>query len=172
MLDVYSMLPNPSTRKIIRRDEVLEMTGLSKTALYNLIDKGEFPRQVRLGSRAVGWYEDEVQEWIRRRDQSRIAPEARDLRQETVSEGPTDRATPGFRKATSSSTRTSSQPARTRVRNSENKDLKPSAGSKGAAPSSNLERIGTTSDGREMLRDPSTGNLLLVIGHMPADWAS
>lgn len=52
--------------RILKRAEVLELTTLSKSKLYRLIDKGEFPPPFRLGgpdSVAVGWKEEEVQQW-------------------------------------------------------------------------------------------------------------
>ena len=54
--------------RILRVDEVLAQTGLSKATLYRLVDSGDFPQPVRLGGperRAVGWRLSEVQEWIR-----------------------------------------------------------------------------------------------------------
>jgi prophage regulatory protein len=67
MLDLYRMSATPNPRTILRKEEVLRKTGLKTTRLYELISKGEFPAQVSIGARAVGWYEDEVQEWINNR---------------------------------------------------------------------------------------------------------
>lgn len=52
--------------RILKRPEVLEMTSLSKSKLYRLIEKGQFPAPFRLGgpdSIAVGWKIEEVQKW-------------------------------------------------------------------------------------------------------------
>jgi len=51
-------------KKIIRRPEVSTRTGLPKSSLYALMSKGMFPEPVKLGLRAVGWYEDTVDDWI------------------------------------------------------------------------------------------------------------
>lgn len=67
MLDLYRMSATPNPRTILRKEEVLRRTGLKTTRLYELISKEEFPAQVSIGARAVGWYEDEVQDWIRER---------------------------------------------------------------------------------------------------------
>lgn len=40
------------------------MTGLSKSSIYAMMQKGEFPRSVTIGSRAVAWVEAEIQKWI------------------------------------------------------------------------------------------------------------
>ena len=40
--------------------DVLEQTGLFRSTIYEMIGQGEFPRQINLGPRAVGWSSDEV----------------------------------------------------------------------------------------------------------------
>lgn len=64
---LYSMSANPNPRTILRIEEVLHRTGLKRTMLYDLIRKEKFPNQVSLGARAVGWYEEQVEEWITNR---------------------------------------------------------------------------------------------------------
>jgi len=51
-------------RRILRLKEVIRLTGLSKSSIYKRIEEGTLPRQVRLGGRAVGWWEHEIQEWL------------------------------------------------------------------------------------------------------------
>ena len=63
---------NPPTR-FLRLPEVKARTGLARSTIYVRLDQGCFPRPVSLGSRAVGWIEGEVDEWIRERiDKSRV----------------------------------------------------------------------------------------------------
>jgi len=75
MLDLYSMSADPNPRTVLRIEGVFRRTGLKRTMLYDLIAKGQFPKQVSLGARAVGWYEDEVDEWVRNRDSAKSHPE-------------------------------------------------------------------------------------------------
>ena len=50
------MHPKPSNEPtLLRRPQVQQRTGLSRTTLYEYIKDGEFPAPVRLGARAVGW---------------------------------------------------------------------------------------------------------------------
>ena len=49
---------------ILRLSSVEHCTGLSKSQIYQLMAKGRFPKRVSLGGRAVGWPQDEVQDWI------------------------------------------------------------------------------------------------------------
>jgi prophage regulatory protein len=51
-------------KKIWRLPVVLEQTGLSRSTIYEMISRGEFPRQINLGPRAVGWVSDDVLGWI------------------------------------------------------------------------------------------------------------
>lgn len=50
--------------RLLRRREVQEATGLSRTALYRLIAANDFPAQVRLSINTVGWLRSEVDAWI------------------------------------------------------------------------------------------------------------
>jgi len=71
MLDLYSMSADPDPSDIIRVDEAMQLSGLRKTMFYDLIRKGQFPAQVELGARAVGWYKSQVLEWNRNRPSKR-----------------------------------------------------------------------------------------------------
>ena len=56
--------PSPT---ILRIDDVVAMTGLSKATIWRRISTGDFPAQVRLGgpkSRAVGWRRTDFEEWV------------------------------------------------------------------------------------------------------------
>ena len=52
------------TTKILRLSSVIELTGLSRSSIYSQIAQGSLPRQVSLGSRAVGWREVDIQAWL------------------------------------------------------------------------------------------------------------
>ena len=49
---------------ILRLPSVIQLTGLSRSAIYDMIAKGDFPKQIKLTSRSSGWIETEVQGWI------------------------------------------------------------------------------------------------------------
>jgi len=50
--------------RILRIKEVEHLTGLGKSTIYYFIERGEFPRPVRLGKKTVGWHERDIKEWI------------------------------------------------------------------------------------------------------------
>jgi prophage regulatory protein len=52
---------------ILRLPDVKSKTGLSRSFIYLRMAQGEFPMPVRLGARAVGWIESEIDDWIARR---------------------------------------------------------------------------------------------------------
>jgi prophage regulatory protein len=58
---------------ILKLPEVSQRTSLSRSHLYSLIAEGAFPKQVRLGTRAVGWLESEVDSFIAARVAERDA---------------------------------------------------------------------------------------------------
>ena len=53
--------------RLIRLPVVLSITGWSRSSLYAAIKRGEFPRQIPIGTRAVAWLEQDVQDWLTRK---------------------------------------------------------------------------------------------------------
>jgi prophage regulatory protein len=49
---------------LIRRKRVEELTALSRSRIYDLMQQGKFPKPVSLGAMSVAWLEIEVREWI------------------------------------------------------------------------------------------------------------
>lgn len=56
-----------TVQTILRLDDVRRATGLSRSMIYVLIERGELPRPVKLGERASGWLESEILAWQQRR---------------------------------------------------------------------------------------------------------
>ena len=50
--------------KVIRLPEVCSVTGLCRSMIYQLESDQRFPKRIKIGARAVGWVEGEVQEWL------------------------------------------------------------------------------------------------------------
>lgn len=48
----------------IKLPEVKRRTTLSTTEIYRRLEAGTFPKQIKLGAKAVAWLEHEVQAWI------------------------------------------------------------------------------------------------------------
>ncbi len=54
-------------RRLIRRKEVQEKTGLGASSIYAMMKKGEFPKCLNLSERRVAWLESDVDQWITER---------------------------------------------------------------------------------------------------------
>jgi prophage regulatory protein len=63
-----------SPDRILRLPQVCKMTGLRRSFLYELQAERRFPQGIKLGSRAVGWLEREIQAWISARIESSRGP--------------------------------------------------------------------------------------------------
>jgi predicted DNA-binding transcriptional regulator AlpA len=50
--------------KILKVKEVALLTGLSRTTLWRLEQRGEFPKKIVLTLRRRGWLESEMLNWI------------------------------------------------------------------------------------------------------------
>lgn len=50
--------------QILRLPQVCKVTGLGRSMIYQLESERRFPCRVRIGARAVGWVEAEVQGWL------------------------------------------------------------------------------------------------------------
>ncbi len=62
---------NQEKLTILRRKQVEERTGLSRSTIYLRIQEEAFPKPVNLGARAVGWLENEIEEWLKKRVERR-----------------------------------------------------------------------------------------------------
>ena len=49
--------------KFLKIEDVLRMTCLSRTTLYSLIKKGDFPAQIKIGNISV-WHEGSIKIWM------------------------------------------------------------------------------------------------------------
>ena len=50
--------------KILRIQDVINVTGLSRTTVWRLERRGDFPSRLRLGENSCGWVAQEIQDWI------------------------------------------------------------------------------------------------------------
>jgi prophage regulatory protein len=56
--------------QILRRRDVEAAIGLGRSQLYAMIQRGEFPKPIKLGNGptgAVGWLKSEVEGWLKER---------------------------------------------------------------------------------------------------------
>ncbi|WP_297778642.1 AlpA family transcriptional regulator [uncultured Roseovarius sp.] len=61
------------TDRILRFREVVEITGLSRATIYRMMDRGDFPKALKLSTKAIGWRESVIQSWIETRISSALS---------------------------------------------------------------------------------------------------
>jgi prophage regulatory protein len=50
--------------RLLRFPAVRDRTGLSRSTIWRLERRGDFPRHVRISTNAVAWVEQEITNWI------------------------------------------------------------------------------------------------------------
>ncbi|MFM0463063.1 AlpA family transcriptional regulator [Paraburkholderia sediminicola] len=64
--------PEPNKMdQVMRMKDVVKKIGLCRATIYAMINRGEFPRPIRIGERATGWSESELEVWLARRAAAR-----------------------------------------------------------------------------------------------------
>lgn len=66
------MNPSMTNKTLINRKTLLSMIPLSDRTIYNLEQRGEFPRRIVLTSRSVAWDLAEVENWIEEKRRSAL----------------------------------------------------------------------------------------------------
>ncbi len=56
-----------SNIRILRWPDVKSKTGLCRSYVHSLISQNKFPAQIKLGIRASGWLESDINDWIEQR---------------------------------------------------------------------------------------------------------
>jgi len=53
--------------RVLRFSQVSERTGLSRVAIWRLEKEKKFPKRVQLTPKTIGWFEEEINEWLESR---------------------------------------------------------------------------------------------------------
>lgn len=61
-----------TNKMLINRRTLLKMIPLSDRTIYNLEQRGEFPKRIVLTSRSVAWDLSEVENWIEEKRRSAL----------------------------------------------------------------------------------------------------
>lgn len=51
-------------KKILKLPAVIETVGLGRSTIYRMMAEGKFPLSVKLGARAVGWKQSDIDEYL------------------------------------------------------------------------------------------------------------
>lgn len=50
--------------RIIRKPELFSKIGLSDATIWRMEKAGRFPGRIKLGGNSVGWFNDEINDWL------------------------------------------------------------------------------------------------------------
>ncbi len=53
---------------LLKLKTVMKRCGIKKTSIYTKMQKGVFPRPVKLGPNSIAWRSDEIEAWIESRE--------------------------------------------------------------------------------------------------------
>jgi prophage regulatory protein len=56
--------------RIVRMRELVSMLSMSRSSIYRLISLNEFPAQLKLSTRTVGWRLSVIEKWIAAKESS------------------------------------------------------------------------------------------------------
>ena len=62
------------SRRILRKAQVREIDGLSDTSRWRKVHDGTYPAPIQLGANSIGFYEDEIRDWVASRPRVNYAP--------------------------------------------------------------------------------------------------
>lgn len=55
----------PTSGRLIRLPEVMDRVGMKRSAIYQRMKEGRFPRARSLGARCAVWVESEIDDWVK-----------------------------------------------------------------------------------------------------------
>lgn len=58
------VIPAPPAPRLIRLPEVMARVGLKRSAIYQRMSEGRFPKSRSLGPKCAVWVEREIEDWI------------------------------------------------------------------------------------------------------------
>lgn len=74
--------------KLIRLPAVQDATGLGRNTIYEAMKRGDFPRPIKIGMRAVAWRISDIEQWVNSRLDVEDQMEARLEHQVRAGRGP------------------------------------------------------------------------------------
>ncbi len=63
-------IQNNAIEQLLRKQTIIELTGMSHSTLYYMMNRNEFPKPVKLGARSVAWKRSEIEAWINSRERA------------------------------------------------------------------------------------------------------
>jgi len=61
-------------QRVIRKPELFNKVPLSDATIWRREKAGDFPKRIKLGGNSVGWFENEIEDWLTKKANDRIDP--------------------------------------------------------------------------------------------------
>ena len=58
--------------RIIRKPELFSKIGLSDATIWRMERAGRFPGRIKLGGNSVGWFNNEINDWLSKKASDRL----------------------------------------------------------------------------------------------------
>ncbi len=71
MIGIFFRGESMETR-IIRKPALFSKIGLSDATIWRMEKMGKFPRRISLGGNSVGWFDNEIDEWLAKKASDRL----------------------------------------------------------------------------------------------------
>lgn len=59
------------SQRVIRKPELFSKLSLSDATIWRLERAGKFPKRIQLGGNSVGWFANEIEDWLEQKSQDR-----------------------------------------------------------------------------------------------------
>jgi len=56
--------PINNYKTLYKLEEVMNLTGLSRSSIYLQVKNKEFPQPIKMGKRAIRWEHDNIEDWM------------------------------------------------------------------------------------------------------------
>lgn len=53
--------------RLLQRKDVEKITGMKRSSIYKKMSTGDFPKPIKVGTRAVRWCSSDIDSWIERK---------------------------------------------------------------------------------------------------------
>jgi len=58
-------------QRVMRKPEVIGKIGLSDPTIWRMEKLGKFPKRIQLGGNSVGWFSNEINDWLAKKADDR-----------------------------------------------------------------------------------------------------
>jgi prophage regulatory protein len=69
---VHALSASSHPFRVLRRQATCDLIGIKAAGLYRLVQRGQFPKPIKISTKLSGWVESEVVAWLESRIAQRV----------------------------------------------------------------------------------------------------